>query len=88
MHGYPALERGYNVVLYAGPGQMDLYRFFTNTHFEPDFENVTKTVIDFIIDRPEVDPARLALMGISVGGYFSTRSAAHEQIKPSSRFLY
>ena len=78
MRGYPALERGYNVVHYAGPGQMDLYRFFTNTHFEPDFENVTKTVIDFIIDRPEVDPSKIALMGISLGGYFSTRSAAHE----------
>lgn len=79
MRGYPALERGYNVIHFAGPGQMDLYRFFTHTHFEPDFENVTKTVIDFIIDRPETDPAKLALMGVSVGGYFSTRSAAYDQ---------
>lgn len=78
MRGFAALERGYNVVHYAGPGQMDLYRFFTNTHFEPDFENVTKTVIDFIYDRPEIDPSKLALMGISLGGYFSARSAAHD----------
>ncbi|MFI5322756.1 MAG: alpha/beta hydrolase family protein [Thermodesulfobacteriota bacterium] len=78
MRGYPAIERGYNVVHYSGPGQMDLYRFFSNTHFEPDFENVTKTVLDFIYDRPEIDQAKLALMGISVGGYFSTRSAGHE----------
>ncbi len=78
MRGYAALERGYNVVLFAGPGQMDVFRFYTGTHFEPDFENPTKAVIDFIQDRPEVDMNRLALMGISFGGYFATRAAAHE----------
>jgi pimeloyl-ACP methyl ester carboxylesterase len=78
LRGYPALERGYNVIHFAGPGQMDMYRFFSNSHFEPDFENVAKTVIDYIWDRPEIDPDRIALMGISVGGYFATRSAAHE----------
>lgn len=78
MRGYAALERGYNVVLFAGPGQMDVFRFYTATHFEPDFENPTKTVIDFIQDRPEIDMERLAIMGISFGGYFATRSASHE----------
>jgi pimeloyl-ACP methyl ester carboxylesterase len=78
MRGYPALERGYNIVHYAGPGQMDLYRYFANSHFEPDYENVTKTVLDFISDRSEIDSDKIALMGISLGGYFSTRSAAHE----------
>ena len=78
MRGYAALERGYNVVLFAGPGQMDIFRFYTGTHFEPDFENPTKTVIDFIGDRTEVDMDRLALMGISFGGYFATRAASHE----------
>ncbi|MEQ9617786.1 MAG: alpha/beta hydrolase [Deltaproteobacteria bacterium] len=79
MRGFAALERGYNVVHYAGPGQMDLFRFYSNTHFEPDFESPTGAVIDSIIERPEVDPKRIALMGISLGGYFSTRSAAHEE---------
>ncbi|MEM7009814.1 MAG: alpha/beta hydrolase, partial [Thermodesulfobacteriota bacterium] len=78
MRGYAALERGYNVVLFAGPGQMDVFRFYSRSSFEPDFENPTKTVIDFIQDRPEVDMGRLALMGISFGGYFVTRAASHE----------
>lgn len=78
MRGYAALERGYNVVIFAGPGQMDVFRFYSSAHFEPDFENPTRTVIDFIEDRPEVDMDRLAFMGISFGGYFSTRAAAHE----------
>ena len=78
MRGYAALERGYNVILFAGPGQMDVFRFYTGTHFEPDFENPTKTVIDFIQDRPEVDMNQLALMGISFGGYFATRATSRE----------
>lgn len=78
MRGYAALERGYNVVLLAGPGQMDVFRFYSRTHFEPDFENPTKTVIDFIQDRPEVDMDKLAFMGISFGGYFATRATSHE----------
>lgn len=78
MRGISALERGYNVVLFAGPGQMDVFRTYSNTHFEPDFENPVKTVIDFLENRPEVDLSRLALMGISFGGYFATRAAAHE----------
>ena len=78
MRGYAALERGYNVVLFAGPGHMDVFRFYSNSHFEPDFENPTKTVIDFIENRPEVDMDKLAIMGISFGGYFATRAASHE----------
>ncbi len=78
MRGYAALERGYNLLLFAGPGQMDVFRFYMATHFEPDFENPTKTVIDYIQDRPEVDMDQLALMGISFGGYFASRAASRE----------
>ena len=77
MRGFSALERGYNVALFAGPGQMDVFRFYSSTRFEPDFENPTKTVLDYVADRPEVDSGRIALMGISFGGYFATRAAAH-----------
>ena len=76
--GYAALEREYNVILFAGPGQMDILRFHPGTHFEPDFESPVKAVVDFCTERSEIDMDRLALMGISFGGYFATRAAAHE----------
>jgi pimeloyl-ACP methyl ester carboxylesterase len=79
MRGRPALERGYNVVLFAGPGQMDTLRFFPDAVFEPDFENPVKAIVDFSYDHPDVDRERLALLGISFGGYFAVRAAAHEE---------
>ncbi len=35
-------------------------------------------VVDFALRRPEVDPKRLALMGLSMGGYLAPRAAAFE----------
>jgi len=79
MRGRPALERGYNVVHFAGPGQMDTLRFNPDAKFEPDFENPTKVIVDFCAQHPGVDLERLALLGISFGGYFAVRAAAFEK---------
>lgn len=78
MRGLAAIERGYNVIHFAGPGQMDVFRQYPNTHFEPDFEHVVKRIINHFEHRHEVDMNTLALMGISFGGYFATRAAAYE----------
>lgn len=78
MRGKAAVERNYNVIHFAGPGQMDVFRKYPDTFFEPDFENVVKLVIDYFAFREEVDMNHLALLGISIGGYFATRAAAHE----------
>ncbi len=40
--------------------------------------------VDLALQRPEVDVDRLALLGISFGGYFMSRAAAHE---PRARAL-
>ncbi|AGF77538.1 lysophospholipase [Desulfocapsa sulfexigens DSM 10523] len=76
--GMAALKRGYNVLLFAGPGQMDSCRFIPQSSFIPDFERVVSTVLDWLTARKESDPQRTALLGISFGGYFATQAAAHE----------
>ena len=78
MRGRPAIERDFNIVLFAVPGQMDTLRFNPDANFEPDLENPVKLIIDFCANRPEVDPQRLALLGISFGGYFAVRATAFE----------
>lgn len=73
----PALERGYNVVSFEGPGQgASLYT--DGLFFRPDFEAVLTPVVDAVIARPDVDPAAVVLVGRSFAGYLAPRGAAYE----------
>ncbi|HUH40356.1 MAG TPA: prolyl oligopeptidase family serine peptidase [Castellaniella sp.] len=77
-YGVPALQRGYDLLLFTGPGQMDTWRFNQDSPFAPDFEVVGRQAVDYALAQPGMDPRHLALMGISFGGYFATRIAAYE----------
>lgn len=46
--------------------------------FRPDWEAVVTPVVDFALTLSEVDGDRLALMGMSLGGYLAPRAAAFE----------
>ncbi|MBQ7806416.1 prolyl oligopeptidase family serine peptidase [Rhodococcus sp. (in: high G+C Gram-positive bacteria)] len=72
-----ALARGYNVLLFDGPGQQSML-FERGIGFRPDWEAVLTPVADFILQRPDVDNERLALYGISQGGYWIARALAYE----------
>lgn len=75
--GVGAIERGYNVVLFDGPGQQSML-FDRGTAFRPDWEAVITPVVDFLLERSDVDGAQLALYGISQGGYWVPRALAFE----------
>lgn len=47
-------------------------------HFRPDWEAVVTPAIDYALTLPEVDAQRLALVGMSLGGYLAARAAAFE----------
>jgi alpha-beta hydrolase superfamily lysophospholipase len=72
-----AMQRGYACLTFEGPGQGALLRE-QQLPFRPEWEQVVTPVVDFLLTRPEVDPARIALMGISLGGYLAPRAAAFE----------
>ena len=71
------LRRGYNLLLYDGPGQGRAL-IKQGLVMRPDWENVVEPVVDYALTRPEVDPERIALMGISLGGYLAPRAASGE----------
>lgn len=75
--GKAAVEHGYNVLIFEGPGQGAALRKL-DLHFRPDWEKVVTPVVDFAIEQPEVDPDRIALIGYSMGGYLAPRAAAFE----------
>lgn len=75
--GQPGLERGYNVVVFDGPGQQSML-FQRGVPFRPDWENVITPLVDFLSGRPEVDESKIALYGTSQAGYWVPRAAAFE----------
>lgn len=77
-YGRAALERGYHLMLFTAPGQMDTLRFHPGLAFIPELERVGRVALDHVLARPTTDARRVALMGISYGGYFASRIAAHE----------
>lgn len=75
--GAGAIARGYNALVFDGPGQQSML-FDRNVPFRYDWEEVITPVVDFLLARPEVDPARVALYGISQAGYWVPRALAFE----------
>ena len=60
--------RGYHCLSFNGPGQGDSL-WVRKLYFRPDWEKVITPVVDYALRRREVDPMRIALIGVSQGGY-------------------
>jgi Prolyl oligopeptidase family len=72
-----ALARGWNAMTFDGPGQnAALVR--QCLAFRPDWEKVITPVVDFLSARTDVDERKLALLGVSQGGYWVPRALAFE----------
>ncbi len=76
--GLSALKRGYHCLIFEGPGQGEMI-IKQNIPFRFDWEVPVKAVIDFAEQQPEVNKEKIALMGISFGGYLAPRAAAFEK---------
>jgi hypothetical protein len=75
--GRAAVQRGWNAITFDGPGQgAALHR--QGLYFRADWEKVITPVVDHLVARPDVDAERIALQGISQGGYWAPRAAAFE----------
>lgn len=75
--GAAALRRGWNCLLFEGPGQGAALRE-RGLVLRPDWEAVVTPVLDFAPTLPGVDPDRIALLGMSLGGLLAPRAAAFE----------
>src|SRR5262249_7812078 len=69
------LARGMATFSLDGPGQGETAR---KLKIRPDFEAPVAAVLDVLGGRPDLDGARVGLLGVSLGGYYAARAAAFE----------
>ncbi|MGW7043548.1 alpha/beta hydrolase family protein [Streptomyces avermitilis] len=72
-----ALERGWNALVYDGPGQGQLL-FVDQVVFTPHWETVVTPLVDWLAARADVDMGKIALTGLSMAGDLAPRAAAFE----------
>lgn len=73
-----AMQRGYHCLNFEGPGQGSVLRF-NKVPFIPDWERVIEKVVDYLMERPEIDAKHIYLMGRSFGGYLAARAVTKEK---------
>ncbi len=71
------LKRGISCLVMDGPGTGEAIRFrgFMLRH---DYEAAGSACIDFLEKRADVDPKKIGVVAVSLGGYYAPRCAAME----------
>ncbi len=72
-----ALERGYAALVFDGPGENSML-WLHDVPFRHDWEKVITPVVDYLVGRDDVDAGRIALSGVSQGGFWILRALAFE----------
>jgi hypothetical protein len=77
MQAHGALQRGISVLMIDGPGQGGTLRRHGITN-RFDSEVPVGRCIDYLATRSDVDMARIAVCGSSLGGYYAARAGCYE----------
>jgi dienelactone hydrolase len=76
VRGVPELiMRGISVLVMDGPGTGEAIRF-RGQYLRHDYEVAGSACIDYLEKRDDVDPKKIGIVAISLGGYYSPRCAA------------
>ena len=74
-YGNDLLRRGIASLAIDGPGQGESE---FDLPLRADYEVPIRYVIDYLETRDDVDAGRVGMLGVSLGGFFAARAAAHE----------
>ena len=79
LRGVPDLiKRGISVLLVDGPGTGEAIRF-RGLHLRHDYEVAGSACLDYLETRTDVDPKRIGIVAISLGGYYAPRCASMDE---------
>jgi len=76
--GLEFAARGIHTLAIDGPGQGESLRL-RGLHSRHDYEVPGAAAYEYVAARPDVDSARVVVMGYSFGGYYAARIAAFER---------
>jgi alpha-beta hydrolase superfamily lysophospholipase len=76
--GLEFARHGWHTLAIDGPGQGESLRL-RGLYARHDYEVPGAAAYEYVSRRPEVDAARVVVMGYSFGGYYATRIAAKEK---------
>ena len=77
--GMAAAERGWNLLVFEGPGQWSALQLNPGMVLRVEYEEPIKAVLDYLLARQDVDPAKIVLYGLSMSSLLAARVAAFEQ---------
>jgi 2,6-dihydroxypseudooxynicotine hydrolase len=70
------VQRGLATLSFDGPGSGETY---PRRKLTPENDRAVHAVLDFLERRRDIDPARLGLIGRSLGGHFAPKVAANDK---------
>ncbi|OGO14755.1 MAG: hypothetical protein A2Z02_06975, partial [Chloroflexi bacterium RBG_16_48_7] len=71
-------RRGISLLIVDHPGVGEALRL-RNLYTGPDTEIPAGACVDYLETRPDVDPNRIGIVALSLGGYYAPRAAAFEK---------
>ncbi len=71
-------RRGISLLIVDHPGVGEALRL-RQLHSAPDTEKPAGAAIDYLQTRVDVDPDRIGIVALSLGGYYAPRAAAYEK---------
>ncbi len=77
--GFAAAKRGWNCLVFEGPGQWSALQLNPGLTLTVEYEKPVKAVIDDLLQREDVDPTKIALYGLSLSSLLDARAAAYEK---------
>jgi len=77
--GFAAVERGWNYLVFEGPGQWSALQLNPGLTLRVDYEVPVKAAINYLLTRDDVDAERIALYGCSLSSLLGARAVAFEK---------
>jgi hypothetical protein len=77
--GFAAAQRGWNCLVFEGPGQWSALQLNPGLVMTVEYEKPVRAVMDYLLRRRDVDPANIALYGLSLSSLLAVRAVVHEK---------